>query len=757
VRTSSIFGFSLCSLLALACDVSQELGPPKGHTGGGGDAGGLPHGDGAGGGGGTDFQPSQPASGFEWLNPKPHGNGFRAVAATSDANVWLGGRGEVVSWNGQTWTTHTPSTGDVLYHALWARGEGDVWAGGTRVDWGEDEVAVLVHFDGSKWAPNRAFEHRDLIALAGSAEGGYLALDGGEIRTLAGQTWQIDGTFPGRRLRALFARGAGHAFAVGESGFLARRTASGWAAAAPEEEGAGAPFGANRHYIGVWASSPDDAWAVFETLLFEDGNACSPSEIGFTHWNGSTWSVVQQAPADCGLSVPDLEPTLGCAAFSAHGTAETRRGALIAGRSANDVVASVGNGQCLWHYDGSAFSPIVQSYALASSAAWPPTWRLHSLLGAAPAVAATPSSTFIGGSGGQLVSYDATKSFPVPQQPLPWPSTNAGMSPALKQAFVADRSPLIDMNVTDHAVVGVFANRPSTWSLNGWVPLLGPAGSLDPQELLSAFSVLHPDGEDALWALGRNGDVATAVRWDGVEWSAVEVEPLGADNIYVGSMTAWNPPGSSRVWFTAGSELRRFDGERFVNVALPIPADHPYVWTLGGIGGTSENDVWVSATVDVATSSQTQDVRRLLFHDDGSGFELVHDAGVDAFYAYNGPHVLAFAPDQVLVIERHPHAFAPSDPTGLLWNGEKFTELALPVTNAEVQRIWGRAANDLYLLAYVSTDGAYLFHHDGTGWTQIFAADQLTTLTGDAKSLWLGGDNGATVRATLPPAVPTPD
>jgi hypothetical protein len=760
VRTSSILGLSSC-FLVLACEVSQDFGPPRSEAEGAGGGTSTTGAGGSGGGGGDDIaQPPAPASEFEWLNPEPHGNGFRAIAATSDANVWLGGRGEVLSWNGQTWNTHAPMPGDVLYHALWTRGTHDVWVGGTEVRWADELGGALLHFDGSKWTRDMEFADRSITVLAGTAGRGYLALDGGEIRVLEGGDWKLDAVFPGREVRALFAVSDDDAWAVGDAGFIARRSASGWSVAGAALAGNGAPFGADRYYLGVWASAPTDAWAAFETLCVDDTDTCVPNEIGFAHWDGDTWSVTQQAPADCASSVAGVEPSAGGSAFDAHVTAETRRGALMAGRSATDIVASVGNGRCLWHYDGDAFSPIVQGYAVADYSSLPPLFRLHFPLGPAPAIATTPSSTFIAGSGGQLVSYDATKGFPVPQELPPWPAWETDLSPALKQAFEAERSPIAHIAIAGDEAVAIFANRPSSWTASGWEPLLGPTGSLDPQLLFSPpnpvkpFSLLHPDGSGtALWVFGRNGSELVAGSWDGVSWKAAPVEPLEADNIYLGAMDAWSAPGSSSVWLCSGNELRRYDGETFVDVALPIPPDHPTVWTIGGIGGTSESDVWVGATVDVAKSSADSDPRRLLFHYDGHDFELVHSAAVNQFYVYDGPHIRAFAPDRVLVIERHPHQHAPSDPTGMVWDGSSFSELPLPLTDAEVEGVWGRAADDVYLLGH-RTEGSYLFHYDGLGWEQIFAADDLTSLAGNETSLWLGGAYGATVRAPLPPMTP---
>src|SRR5690606_34457764 len=93
---------------------------------------------------------------FEWLNPKPHGDSFRVVAANGDSNLWVGGRGELLAWNGSAWTTHRPGDFSDLYHGLWVRGAGDVWVAGTQLKWAANSSAatehgVLMHYNGSSW------------------------------------------------------------------------------------------------------------------------------------------------------------------------------------------------------------------------------------------------------------------------------------------------------------------------------------------------------------------------------------------------------------------------------------------------------------------------------------------------------------------------------------------------------------------------------------------------------------------------------
>src|SRR5690606_38007546 len=55
-----------------------------GGTAGGGSGGGA----GAAGTGGV-LEQTPAASEFEWLNPKPHGDSFRVVAANGDSNLWV--------------------------------------------------------------------------------------------------------------------------------------------------------------------------------------------------------------------------------------------------------------------------------------------------------------------------------------------------------------------------------------------------------------------------------------------------------------------------------------------------------------------------------------------------------------------------------------------------------------------------------------------------------------------------------------------
>jgi hypothetical protein len=266
------------------------------------------------------------------------------------------------------------------------------------------------------------------------------------------------------------------------------------------------------------------------------------------------------------------------------------------------------------------------------------------------------------------------------------------------------------------------------------------------------FDLVHVDGGGALWAITRSAGSPpiVATRWDGVSWTNVDVGETGdlngIDDGY--PRAVWSAPGGGTVWFSSTARLRRFDGEKFVSVDLPSPPGFQ-VANVGGITGTGENDVWIATAAIRLPISFPGEWRFVLFHYDGQSVSLVHDRPVSGEPS-SAPLVHLLGPEKVWVVET---TRPPGIQSGFVWDGASASELTLPPFT--IDDLWARAPNDVYLLGRMNARGSYLFHYDGQGFTPIFAADRLETqtLTGNATSLWLGGENGATVRAALPAAV----
>ncbi len=156
--------------------------------------------------------------------------------ATSGSDAWMvGNAGTVLHWDGQTWSPR--STGipnDVDLNGVWASGQDDAWAVGVN---SSRSVGFIFHFTGASWT------------LSHTGPRGVSAIHG---------TSRDD----------IFAVGAASGAGQGELRRWNRSSVT-WDAV---------PVGSARELISVWASSPQEVWAVglMGTWLRFDGSTVTP-------------------------------------------------------------------------------------------------------------------------------------------------------------------------------------------------------------------------------------------------------------------------------------------------------------------------------------------------------------------------------------------------------------------------------------------------------------------------------------------------
>lgn len=158
----------------------------------------------------------------------------------------------------------------------------DVWAVGAEAG----KNGVLLHYDGAAWSRVPSGQAYDL--------------------------WWVDALAPD----TIFIGGAGATILIGDGATFTRQTTPGLAADT---------------VFGIWASAPDDAWAV----------GSRAGRYGFLwHFDGTSWTAVD-LPDDVPLTDDGELPGL----FK------------VWGRSADDVYAVGGHGLLL-HYDGASWSVV---------------------------------------------------------------------------------------------------------------------------------------------------------------------------------------------------------------------------------------------------------------------------------------------------------------------------------------------------------------------------------------------------------------
>jgi hypothetical protein len=153
-------------------------------------------------------------------------------------------RGFVARFDGVSWTLESEYS-DATLTGVWARSDTDIYAVGSQ--------GTLIHFDGSIWSSVDIPTTLDLTGVFGDSERLYVSAMGGMLELDDG-VWSRVEPAP-MQLLNVGGKSPDAIFAVGHNGFLAgrsiRRTDSGWV---------NVPLGAIS--TGVWASGPDDAWAV---------------------------------------------------------------------------------------------------------------------------------------------------------------------------------------------------------------------------------------------------------------------------------------------------------------------------------------------------------------------------------------------------------------------------------------------------------------------------------------------------------------
>lgn len=242
-----------------------------------------------------------------WLTSVANGKDLHAVHATSALSVWaVGEAGVAVRYNGTIWLPKQTGLTATLYgfHATGAGQGMAVGAGGaaavlqagaftpvatgTQADLravllsAPDEGTVvgaggvILRLGGGEFAPVQSPTSRDLFAIASDGDGRlWVAGDGVVLTREDDGAWRVAFSTTEEDLRAVYALDRSHVIAVGKAGAIYGYDGQNWArwnvADIPVEGGKTVPFTASLH--GVFASTPDDVWAVGESgsVLRSDG------------------------------------------------------------------------------------------------------------------------------------------------------------------------------------------------------------------------------------------------------------------------------------------------------------------------------------------------------------------------------------------------------------------------------------------------------------------------------------------------------
>jgi hypothetical protein len=596
-------------------------------------------------------------SGWCWEGPGVQAHRLRTVWAMHAAEIRVGGdSGTVLRGDGATW--HTQVTGFERYsqggdiHALWGTAADDVWAVGP--------LAGPLHWDGVTW-----HAWRDV------------AQDLTEI-------WGVD---------------AGDIWAVGGFGSVVHWDGADWTT---HREGV-----CDYDLNGVWASGPDDAWAVGSDYFGSDG--------ALLHWDGSVWTHESSGPGDRLLAVWGSGPSDVWAAgrlgrvlhwdgvlWEPVGVGLAEDITAVHGTGPDDAWA-VGVAGLVLHWDGAAWRRVDAGTDRTLWDVW----------------AVGPDDVWLVGERGAVLHWDGAE----------WHDTASRTTVGL--ADIAGGEGVLPLAV---GAVGVVVQRND----EGWQPVHGYGARAEDTLAVTDLRAVGGSGIDDVWAVGDAGAVA---HWDGAGWRVVETgSRKNLKAVWVGA--------PDRVWATgAGGVALHWDGARW---------DHYVTGALGSlqaVWGTADNDVWAAGDdgalyhwdgfrwraravsdgpIAALWGSGPDDVWAVgrfgpILHYDGDAWAVVHGTGVPlrGVSGSGSNDVWVLGSDDVR-----------------RWDGARWTTVPLP-TSYGGTALWVGAPDDVWVVA---ADGSYRWN--GTTWQRREhpPGRMIRAVWGVGDQMWACGERGILAR-----------
>jgi hypothetical protein len=307
------------------------------------------------------------------LDPRDSTQGFTSVWGSGPTDVYVASAPALLHWDGSIWT-RAPLTMSV--RSLWGSGRDDVFAAGVvgseaygvvshfdGTRWSEstsrqpygsydyvvgtrrDDVyavvtrnsvagSLIVHWDGRGWSPFSPPERANIWAVWSNGPGELFVSSAEMIQHWDGARWSDAKLTTSAAFFGIWGA-PGNAFAVGSLGAIARWDAAAWTPLISPVVPVGVPDTTPRPLTVVWASGPDDVYAV--------GTPDGSSTSQLVRWDGARWTRVV------------LEGDRGVRA--------------VWGRGPSDVFA-VGGGGMIQHRDGSRWSPMTSDTSFALTAVW---------------------------------------------------------------------------------------------------------------------------------------------------------------------------------------------------------------------------------------------------------------------------------------------------------------------------------------------------------------------------------------------------
>lgn len=505
-----------------------------------------------------------------WSNPLPQGNPLRAVAASSQSDVWVvGDRGTALHFDGLRWTHH-PVSPDLYLTGVWTAANrtwataGRYWYGGS--DGGPTGLlsGVILQQDAGTWSSLEVSTGLTAISGTSPSDVWVVGWDGG--LHYDGVSWQAN--LPAGGITSVWATSPNDVWTFGQ--VVRRWNGVTWSAVSA--------YTAYPSSSSVWASGPNDAWAV------NAGGALS-------RWDGGTWTTdfstvtgqttIWGAGRDDVWVAGDGFPLLHFDGNTWSTSATSASIVDLAGTSGTDVWG-VGPSGTIIHWDGTQWRPSSRNAATPQGFVCTALWA-----SAANNLWAVGGETMLHGDGSTWTRYTS---------PKPGVTLYAVWGSGPNDVWAVGDSVALHWDGT-------------TWSApanSGTMTLLGVWGS----------------GPSDVWAAGYIKGVNQGVlyRWNGTVWSVVpNVPPFFPIGIWgtspgdvwlassMGSVLHWNGSawtttssfvGTDGVWFGSASDIWswddashmfvHWDGLSWTSKPSPVGASASF----SGFSGSGPQDVW---------------------------------------------------------------------------------------------------------------------------------------------------------------------
>ncbi len=189
------------------------------------------------------------------------------VWGSGPSDIWAGG-GALWHYDGSSWSCPAPCAGEPTTNGIWGSRSDDIWAVGS-----ESTAATILHYDGKSWSPQTVSNAPGLNAVFGLAQDDVWAVGyRGSILHYDGTAWsltQVSCSNYYYGLSGIWASAPNDAWAVG-IGALLHWDGTSWSCTNPSLD-----FSAN--LSDVWGSGPSDVWVVGSAGTIPKGNYGSAS------------------------------------------------------------------------------------------------------------------------------------------------------------------------------------------------------------------------------------------------------------------------------------------------------------------------------------------------------------------------------------------------------------------------------------------------------------------------------------------------